>query len=326
MSGNAAVGTVAAVPDHDDVVAKPLRHPGRWASAALLLIVIGALFSSLWKNPNIDHASVSAYVFDPRILSGVALTVVITAISMVVATALGIVLAVMRLSTNPVLRVLSWGYVWFFRGTPLLVQVVFWGYLGLLYSELSIGIPFTSIVFASADTNAIVTAFVAGLLAMGLNEAAYASEIVRAGLMSVDHGHVEAAHSLGMSPVYTLRRIVLPQAMRMIIPPMGNETISMLKNTALLQLIAVHELYTQATQISAQNLRQVELLIVACIWYLVLTSALAVPQYYLERRYGRGASRSLPLTPWQQARRLFDGARAKLREVAQPDQGVDGRS
>jgi polar amino acid transport system permease protein len=309
----------------DDVVAKPLRHPGRWVSAAVLLVLLSALFSSLWGNPNIDHPSVAEFVFDERVLSGVVLTIVLTALSMAMATVLGILLAVMRLSTNPVLRVLSWSYVWFFRGTPLLVQVVFWGYLGLLYTELSLGIPFTSIEFVSADTNVIVTAFVAGLLALGLNEAAYASEIIRAGLVSVDHGHVEAAYSLGMSPTYTLRRIVLPQAMRVIIPPMGNETISMLKNTALLQLIAVHELYTQATLISARNLRQVELLIVACIWYLVMTSALAIPQYYLERKFGRGTSRNLPPTPWQQARRMFESARAQVRKVARPDEGVKAR-
>ncbi len=182
---------------------------------------------------------------------------------MLLATALAVALAVMRLSANPVLRVVSLGYTWFFRGTPLLVQIVFWSYLGLLYERISLGVPFTSIHFFSANTNTIVTPFVAGLLALGMNEAAYASEIVRAGLLSVDHGQVEAAHSLGMPPAYTLRRVIVPRAMRVIIPPMGNETISMLKNTALLQLIAVPELYTRASWISAQNLSQVELLIVA---------------------------------------------------------------
>src|SRR6185295_4163857 len=161
--------------------------------------------------------------------------------------------------------------------------------------------------------------FIAGLLALGMNEAAYASEIVRAGLLSVDHGQVEAAYSLGMSPAYTLRRIIVPQAMRVIIPPMGNETISMLKNTALLQLIAVPELYTQASWISAQNLSQVELLIVASTWYLFLTSVLSVPQYYLERRYGRGTNRALPLTPWQQLRQRAGQFRARIAQVAHAD-------
>ncbi|WP_329331418.1 amino acid ABC transporter permease [Streptomyces sp. NBC_00663] len=302
-----------------DVAAAPRRHPGRWIAAATLGLLCAGWVLSLWGNHNIDHATIADFLFDGRIVQGVLLTVALTACSMLLATALAITLAVMRLSANPVLRVVSWAYTWFFRGTPLLVQIVFWGYLGLLYEKISLGIPFTSIQFFSADTNVIVTPFVAGLLALGMNEAAYASEIVRAGLLSVDHGQVEAAHSLGMSPAYTLRRIVVPQAMRVIIPPMGNETISMLKNTALLQLIAVPELYTRASWISAQNLSQVELLIVASAWYLVLTSVLSIPQYYLERRYGRGSHRNLPMTPWQQAREAVGRLRTRLAQVAHTD-------
>jgi polar amino acid transport system permease protein len=321
-AGGAATTSLAG----DDVTAVPLRHTGRWVAAAALMVLFGGTLASFWRNPNIDHTVVANYLFDTRILSGVALTVTLTATSMILATMLAVVLAVMRLSTNPVLRVLSWVYIWFFRGTPLLVQVVFWGYLGLLYARLSIGIPFTSITFASANTSTIITAFVAGLLALGLNEAAYASEIVRAGLLSVDTGHVEAAYSLGMSPTYTLRRIVLPQAMRVIIPPMGNETISMLKNTALLELIAVHELYTRTSQISAQNLSQVELLIVASAWYLAMTTVLSVPQYYLERRFGRGTGRRPPTSPWKQVRLQYQAARVRLRTVARPDSGVGSPS
>ncbi|GAB2818936.1 amino acid ABC transporter permease [Actinoallomurus bryophytorum] len=313
-------------PADDDVAAMPLRHTGRWVAAAALLVVFGGTLASFWRNPNIDHTVVAKYLFDTRILSGVGLTVTLTATSMILATMLAVLLAVMRLSTNPVLRVLSWVYVWFFRGTPLLVQVVFWGYLGLLYSRLSIGIPFTSITFASANTSTIITAFVAGLLALGLNEAAYASEIVRAGLLSVDAGHIEAAYSLGMSPTYTLRRIILPQAMRVIIPPMGNETISMLKNTALLELIAVHELYTRTSQISAQNLSQVELLIVASAWYLAMTTVLSIPQYYLERRFGRGTARRPPTSPWKQIRLRYQAARVRLRTVARTDSGMGSPS
>jgi polar amino acid transport system permease protein len=287
-----------------DVVALPLRHPGRWVAAAFVLLLVTGLVESLWDNSNIDHETIASYFFDRRVLDGVVLTISLTGLSMALATVLAITLAVMRLSANPVLRVTSWTYVWFFRGTPLLVQVVFWGYLGLLYARLGLGLPFTSWTSASADTNVIVTPFVAGLLALALNEAAYSSEIVRAGLLSVDPGHVEAAHSLGMSPGYTLRRVVLPQAMRVIIPPMGNQTISMLKNTALLELIAVHELYTEVSLISSQNLRQVELLIVASIWYLLMTSVLSVPQYYLERRFGRGTAGGPSATPVQRLRGL----------------------
>jgi polar amino acid transport system permease protein len=310
-------GEAAAGPD--DVAAKPLRHPGRWVAATVLIALCASWLLSLWRSPNIDHPTIADFLVDGRILRGVLLTVVLTGCAMALAATLAVLLAVARLSENPVLRVMSWAYTWFFRGTPLLVQIVFWGYLGLLYQKLTLGIPLTSIHFASADTNTIVTPFVAGLLALGMNEAAYASEIVRAGLLSVDRGNIEAAHSLGMSPAYTLRRIILPQAMRVIIPPMGNETISMLKNTALLQLIAVPELYTQASWISAQNLRQVELLIVASTWYLVLTTVLSVPQYYLERRYGRGGNRSLPLTPCQQVRRMAGQMRSRVAQVARTD-------
>jgi polar amino acid transport system permease protein len=293
----------------DDVIARPLRHPGRWIAAVIILAIALGWITSLWGNSNIDHPTVTHFLFSDSILQGVLLTVILTVCSMILATVLAVLLAVMRLSHNPVLRFVASIYVWFFRGTPLLVQIVFWGYLGLLYQNLVIGVPFTSIVFFSATTSSIVTPFVAGVLALGLNEAAYASEIVRSGLLSVDPGHVEAAYSLGMTPGYSLRRIVLPQAMRVIIPPMGNETISMLKNSALLELIAVQELYTRASEISAQNLRQVELLIVVSAWYLFLTTVLSVPQYYLERRFGRGTSMALPLTPWQKAKKLWTSVR-----------------
>ncbi len=286
----------------DDVVAIPLRHPGRWISAALILLVLGLFLRSMWTNENVDHPTIAEFVFDPRILKGVVITIVMTALSMVVGSILAVALAVMRMSTNPVLRAVAFGYVWFFRGTPLLVQIIFWGYLGLLYQQIQLGVPLTDITFFSANTNDLIPAFVGGLLALSLNEGAYAAEIVRAGLLSIDQGQREAAYSLGMGPGYTMRRIVLPQAMKVIIPPMGNETISMLKNTSLLMVIAVAELYTAASQISSQNLRQVELLVVACIWYLVMTTALSIPQYYLERRFGRGTARELPPTPLQQFR------------------------
>ena len=298
---------------HDDVVALPLRHPGRWVASVVVLALAVSVLGSLWRNPNIDHAAVAQYFADERVLKGVLLTIILTALSMSSATVLAVLLAVMRLSANPILRTIALLYIWFFRGTPLLVQVVFWGYLGLLYARLGIGIPFTSVTFVSAETNTIVTPFIAGVLALALNEAAYASEIVRAGLLSVDPGHVEAAHSLGMAPGYTLRRIVLPQAMRVIIPPMGNQTISMLKNTALLELIAVHELYTQTSLISSQNLRQVELLIVASIWYLIMTTVLSFPQYYLERHFGRGSGRPRRATPMQQIKTTLHRALARLR-------------
>ena len=286
----------------DDVEAIPLRRPWRWISAVIVLAIVVWFVTVIATNPNLDFDAVGEFIFDARILEGVWLTILITVISMVVSTVLAIIIAAMRLSSNPVLVSVAWFYVWAFRGTPVLVQIVLWGYLGLLFDQIRLGIPLTDVVFWSMDTNALVTPFVAGLLALTLNQAAYSSEIVRAGMMSVDEGQREASYSLGMAPLYTFRRILLPQAMRVIIPPMGNELISMLKNTSLLSVIAVMELYTQASVISASNLKQVELLIVVSIWYLFMTSVLSVPQYYLERRFGRGSSRNLPPTPLQRVK------------------------
>ncbi|MFF5790723.1 amino acid ABC transporter permease [Paeniglutamicibacter sp. NPDC012692] len=293
-----------SVTENHDVVAKPLRRPGRIIWTVVLLFLAAAFIQAIATNKNIDYPVIGKYLFNERIIAGVGLTILITVVSMLVATVLAVTLAAMRLSGNPVMVVFSSLYVWLFRGTPLLVQIVIWGYFGLIFEKITLGIPFTGITFWSIDTNVLITAFVAGILALTLNEAAYAAEIVRSGMLSVDEGQQEAAASLGMSPLYTFMRILLPQAMRVIIPPMGNELISMIKNTSLLSLIAVMELYTVATQISAQNLKQVELLIVVSIWYLAIVSLLSIPQFYLERRFGRGSSRNLPPTPLQKAREI----------------------
>lgn len=301
----AAPSTMSPIPTlttEDDVEAIPLRRPWRWISAIIVLALVVGFVLVIMTNPNLDFDAVGEFLFDARILDGVWLTIVITLISMAVSTVLSVVIAAMRLSSNPVLTSVAWFYVWAFRGTPVLVQIVLWGYLGLLFDRVTLGIPMTDMVFWSVDTNTLVTPFVAGLLALTLNQAAYSSEIVRAGMVSVDEGQREAAYSLGMSPLYTFRRVLLPQAMKVIIPPMGNELISMLKNTSLLSVIAVMELYTQASVISASNLKQVELLIVVSLWYLFMTSVLSVPQYYLERRFGRGSTRNLPPTPLQRVR------------------------
>lgn len=294
--------TAPPIPTDDDVVAVPLRRPWRWISAIIVLAIVAWFVTTIATNPNLDFGTVGAFLFDSRIISGVWLTIFITVVAMLVSTVLSVVIAAMRLSSNPVLASVAWFYVWAFRGTPLLVQIVLWGYLGLLFDRIRLGIPFTGVEFWSIDTNTLVTPLIAGLLALTLNQAAYSSEIVRAGMVSVDEGQREAAYSLGMSPLYTFRRVLLPQAMRVIIPPMGNELISMLKNTSLLSVIAVLELYTQASIISSSNLKQVELLIVVSVWYLFMTSLLSIPQYYLERRFGRGSSRNLPPTPFQRLR------------------------
>ena len=182
----------------------------------------------------------------------------------------------------------AWIYIWLFRGVPLLVQIIFWGFLGALYPTLFVGIPFVGVVFAHGSTSSLIGAFTAAILALGLNEVAYAAELVRAGIISVDEGQSEAAYSIGMSSGLTMRRVVLPQAMRVIIPPMGNETITMLKMTSLVSVISGHDLLTTVQQVYAQNFQVIPLLIVASLWYLALTTVLTIGQHYLEKRFGRG--------------------------------------
>jgi polar amino acid transport system permease protein len=272
----------------DDVVAVPLRHPGRWIAGVLAVGLLLSFVHSVVSAESIQHDLVAKFLFDPRILQGAGMTVLVTIVCMSIGAILATLLAVMKLSANPLLRWLATGYIEFFRGTPLLLQIVFWGYLGIIFPELFLGIPFTDIIFISGETSDIIPSLVAGVIALSLNEAAYSAEIVRAGILAVDQGQTEAAKSLGMSSRYTMRRIVLPQAMRVIIPPMGNEFIGMLKNTSLLQVIAVAELYTQASTISSANLAQIELLIVSGFWYLLMTTVLGFPQRALEKKYGKG--------------------------------------
>src|SRR5690349_6995057 len=217
---------------------------------------------------------------------------------MAIGIALGIVVAVLRLSPNPVMSSLAWFYIWFFRGTPVLVQIFFWFNLAIILPYLGIG-PFT------ASTNALITPVMAAIFGLGFNEAAYMAEIVRAGIISVEHGQTEAAQALGMNRGLVMRRIVLPQAMRVIIPPTGNETISMLKTTSLAFTASVTELFTRQQQIATATYDVLELLIVASIWYLVMTSILTVGQYYIERHFARGSLRGMPLTPLQRFRRML---------------------
>ena len=265
-----------------------------------MLIIAASIVRSIVTNKNFQWHVVGQFLFDSRVLHGVWTTIWLTFLCMVIGIVLGIIAAVMRLSPNPILSSASWLYIWFFRGTPLLVQVLFWYNIAALFPVISLGVPFgPSIVHQSA--NSLITPTVAALLALGLNEGAYMSEIVRAGIISVDEGQTEAAHSLGMSRLQTMRLIVLPQAMRVIIPPTGNETISMLKNTSLLYVASFTELTYSVTQIYNVNFKVIPLLIVASIWYLVLTSILYVGQYFIERRYGRGftrAERSSMMARW----------------------------
>lgn len=270
----------------------------------LLLAVI--LIHSVVTNSRFQWGVVGDFLFDARVLRGVRATLELTIVSMGVGVVLGVVLAVMRLSPNPLVSGFSWLYIWFFRGTPVLVQIIFWGVaISALYPKISIGIPFGGPVFASASANDLITPFVAAILGLGLNEGAYMAEIVRAGILSVDEGQHEAAASLGMTRMQTMRRIVLPQAMRVIIPPTGNETISMLKTSSLVSVIAYSELLYSVQLIYSVNFKTIPLLLVAAAWYLFFTTVLSIGQYYVERHYARGTSRELPPTAMQRVRLLM---------------------
>ncbi|MFE9931903.1 amino acid ABC transporter permease [Streptomyces sp. NPDC005533] len=299
----APADTDRTVPEQLTVV--PLRHYGRWITALAAVAALVGVAGSLAKNGNLHWEIIGHYLFADLIFSGLVTTLWLTAAAMALGLVLGTLVAVMRLSTNPVLYGMSSLFVWFFRGTPLLVQIIFWGYAAALYKYVLIGIPFTDVTFFRIETNSLLTPAVAALLALGLNEAAYASEIVRAGIQSVDPGQTEAAHSLGMRPALTMRRIVLPQAMRVIIPPMGNESINMLKMTALVSIISAHDLMSNIQDVYAQNYQVIPMLVVASLWYLALVTLLSIPQTWLERRYGRGTGRDGHTSPM---RRMFAGA------------------
>jgi polar amino acid transport system permease protein len=266
----------------------PIRHWGRAVIAAIILFLAFLLLYSLARNPNIDWPHVRDYLFADLVLRGVSVTLELTIIAMAMGIVGGTLLAVMRLSKNYVLSTVSWAYIWFFRGTPVYVQILLWGNFGILYPKLFVGLPFTHEVFASVDSNRVISIFVAATLALGLNEAAYAAELVRAGIISVDKGQSEAAHSLGMSPSLTMRLVILPQSMRVIVPPLGNETIGMLKTTALVAVISGHELMSNIAISYSQNFLVLPLLVVACIWYIFITTPLTIGQHYLEAYFGKG--------------------------------------
>ncbi|AJK68730.1 amino acid ABC transporter permease [Corynebacterium marinum] len=270
------------------IQAKPLRHPGRWVLAAIVLglsawFVIGAL-----TNEAYGWDTYRAYLFDTRVATAALHTLALTVLAMLIGVALGATLAVMRMSPNPVLRGVAWVYLWIFRGTPVYVQLVFWGLLGSLYQTINVG-------FAEVELEPLLrNAFLLAVLGLGLNEAAYMAEIVRSGISSVPEGQMEASKALGMSWGMTMRRTVLPQAMRIIIPPTGNELISMLKTTSLVVAIPYTlELYGRSMDIAAALFEPVPMLLVAATWYLAVTSLLMVGQHYLEKHFEKGARREL---------------------------------
>jgi polar amino acid transport system permease protein len=283
--------TTQAPPVAADEKVVPLRHPWRWVGAALLTLLAVMLVEGAATNEALRWDVVGRYLFDEQVIEGLWMTIRLTVFAMLIGIVLGVALAVMRLSGNPVLRGASTAYAAVFRGVPIVVQLLFWFYLSAVLPKVGLGIPWGP-TFVEADTNRLITQFGAALLGLGLHEAAYMSEIVRAGILSVDTGQTEAAAALGMSRRKTLRRIVLPQAMRVIIPPTGNQTITMLKTTALVLVIALPDLLTSVQVIYSRNFLQIPLLIVACSWFVLLTGLLTIGQQFLERRFGRGQQRT----------------------------------
>ncbi|MFJ9086786.1 amino acid ABC transporter permease [Streptomyces sp. NPDC102384] len=296
----------------------PRRHLGRWASAAVALLVFAMVLNSVVRNGAFQWEVVGHYFTTSAVLDGLLLTVWLTAAVMVLGFLLGTVLATMRLSANPVLRTLSWGYVWIFRSTPLLVQLLFWFNIGTLYPTLGLGIPFGP-EFVTVKTVNLFGPTLTALIGLTLHETAYAAEVVRGGIISVDSGQTLAAQALGLSRRRTLRRIVVPQAMRSIVPTAGNMLIGTLKGTSIVSVLAVHDLLYSAQLIYNQTYQVIPLLMVATLWYIAVTSVLSVGQYYVERHYARGDSRTLPPTPLQRLRGRLASVRAWLSRVTAAD-------
>ncbi|RUX34026.1 MULTISPECIES: amino acid ABC transporter permease [unclassified Mesorhizobium] len=265
---------------------KPIAVPkiGHWIGGAVLTIFAIVFLQVLVTNKNMQWGVVAEYMLNPAILSGLGMTLLLTFLAMVLGLAIGVVLAIMRLSGSRVFQTVSWGWIWFFRGVPPLVQMIFWYNLALLLPEISIGIPFGGPKLISWNTNELITPFSAAIMGLAFTESAYAAEMIRAGIQAVNVGQTEAAATLGMTRGQTLRRIVLPQALRIVIPPIGNDTISMLKFTSLVSVLALPDLLYSAQMVYARTYQTVPLLLVATIWYLALTTILTLVEHAVEQR------------------------------------------
>lgn len=287
----------------EPIRAVPVRHPGRWVALGVIVVVVAMFVNLLVTNDAFQWRFMFRNMFREPVRDGVKTSLTLTVYSMVIGVALGIVVAVMRLSPNRIISSVAWVYTWFFRAVPRLVLCVLFGNLGILFKRLEVGVPFGGPLSRltgldavdgkiwGADANTILVGFFAGMLALALSEAAYMAEIVRAGILSVDAGQNEAAQALGMSRSLTMRKVVLPQAMRVIVPPTGNETIAMLKDTALVAFVPVtSELYFQLSAIGSRTFQPFPMYVAACLWYVGLTSVLLVGQHYLEKRFSRGVS------------------------------------
>ncbi|USC15210.1 amino acid ABC transporter permease [Rhodococcus sp. 11-3] len=301
-----------AEPDDAGLVVAPARHPLRWLVAALALVLVAQFVHGLATNPGWDWATFARYFTAQSVLSALVVTIELTVWGTVLGFGLGVLLAVGRLSRNPVLQVISWVYIWAFRSIPLIVQLLFWFNIAYLYRTLSLGVPFGPSFF-EFEVTGVISGFTAAVIGLALHQAAYSAEIIRAGIISVDHGQIEAAQALGIPRRRQFFKIVLPQAMRSILPNAANEVISLFKGTSIVSTMAIAELFYQVQVVFGRNGRVVPLLMVATVWYIVLTTALSIIQYYVERHYARGSSRVLPLTPWQKTV-------AKFREIR--DSGI----
>ncbi len=325
----------------DDVVkVVPVRHVGRWIGSFCTLVVVAMVIHSIFsKVPSGQrvcrtvagvrscHATylwrfrwdvVGQYFTSSEILRGLVITLELTGLAMLIGIVLGVLLAIMRISKSRLLSSTAWTYTWFFRGTPVLVQLLFWFAISAVFPKLTIGLPFLPVTFFQFHATTFFTPFHAAVVAFGLNEAAYFSEIARAGLLSIDEGQIEAASSLGMTHRQTLQLVILPQAMRVILPPTGNEVISMLKTTSLASFVSVTELLGAAANIYAANFLTIPLLITASLWYMIVTTILSTGQFYVERHFSRGVLRTPPPTPIQRLRNDARGVVAKFRTRRAP--------
>jgi polar amino acid transport system permease protein len=287
----------------ESLKAIPVRHPGRWVALGVIAVLVAMFVHMLLTNPAFEWRFMADNMFRPPIIRGVRTSLLLTIGSMGIGVAFGVVLAVMRLSPNPIISCVAWLYTWFFRSVPRIVLAILFGNIGILYAHAGFGLPFDSQLgrlfgvhsldgeLFGLDTRTVLTGFAAGLLALALSEAAYMAEIVRAGILAVDAGQTEAAQALGMSRGLTMRKVVLPQAMRVIVPPTGNETIAMLKDTAVVAYVPVSsELFFQLQAVGQRTFQVFPMLVAACLWYLAMTSVLLVGQYFLEKRFSRGVS------------------------------------
>lgn len=261
-----------------------LKHPSWWIGGAIVILLVGAFLKLLFTNENMKWDVVGNYLFDSEILRGLWMTIKLTVLAMLIGLTLGVILAIMRLSRNPLFSAVSWVWIWFFRGVPPLVQMIFWFNLATLIPQVSLGVPFTELTLAAWDMNTLMTSFSAAILGLALTESAYAAEMIRAGIMAVPQGQVEAASALGISSSKVMTKIILPQALRIVIPPIGNDLISMLKFTSLVSVLATPDLLYSAQMIYSRTYQTIPLLLVATLWYLVLTTVFTLVQQMVERK------------------------------------------